>query len=412
MKTAPHRGRTDAGRRSRRAGRHLEAGDRERRDEHRPGRAGCAPATACCTSPGTRAPTSPTRRSRRTAGSAPQSPIQTGWTGHQDAALTVRCRAASARSGARSASTDSADPNRELNTAFSTDGGDGWQLHAGLDRPGRRAGLRQRRERDARCPNGTTLQAWAGTLGTWVHAGLDPADAEHELHGRDRQLRQLPGDRLRRGRPRDDGVVLQRRGESRRAGPGRQRGRHARRRGDDDAGQFGDGRRRHGVAGRRSSRARRTAASTSPTRSATRPPNQVRVWRVGASSATLLDRTAANSQTALAADTKGRIWAVWSDGTFGETRVLAARSNPEATEFGAPVDAGAVQGRALDLLRRRIRDRQRARHPRAVRHGQRVRRRDLPRACAAGADAEGAQIGRSRHVHRHRRRRPGAAARA
>ena len=30
--------------------------------------------------------------------------------------------------------------------------------------------------------------------------------------------------------------------------------------------------------------------------------------------------------------------------------MLAARSNPEATTFGAPVDAGAVQGRALDLL--------------------------------------------------------------
>ena len=55
------------------------------------------------------------------------------------------------------------------------------------------------------------------------------------------------------------------------------------------------------------------------------------MWRVGASSATLLDRTAANSQIALAADSKGRIWAVWSDGTFGDTRVLAARSNPEAT---------------------------------------------------------------------------------
>jgi hypothetical protein len=57
----------------------------------------------------------------------------------------------------------------------------------------------------------------------------------------------------------------------------------------------------------------------------------------------LLDRTDANSQTTLAADPNGRLWAVWSDGTFGEPRVLAARSNPEATTFGAPVDAGAVK---------------------------------------------------------------------
>jgi hypothetical protein len=90
--------------------------------------------------------------------------------------------------------------------------------------------------------------------------------------------------------------------------------------------------------------------------------NHVRVWRVGGST-TLLDRTAANSQTTLAADAKGRIWAVWSDGTFGEPRVLAARSNPEATRFGAVVDAGSVKGahstysvdasatdRALDIL--------------------------------------------------------------
>jgi hypothetical protein len=68
------------------------------------------------------------------------------------------------------------------------------------------------------------------------------------------------------------------------------------------------------------------------------------VWRVGAGSAIQLARTAANSQVTLATDGKGRIWAVWSAGTFGETHVLAARSNPEATRFGAPVDAGAVRG--------------------------------------------------------------------
>jgi hypothetical protein len=75
--------------------------------------------------------------------------------------------------------------------------------------------------------------------------------------------------------------------------------------------------------------------------------NSVRVWRVGASTARLLARTDANSQVTLSADPKGRIWAVWSDGTFGETHVLAARSNPEATRFGAHVDAGAVGGAHL-----------------------------------------------------------------
>jgi hypothetical protein len=72
--------------------------------------------------------------------------------------------------------------------------------------------------------------------------------------------------------------------------------------------------------------------------------NRVRVWRVGASAAKLLARTDANSQVTLAADATGRIWAVWSDGTFGDTHVLAARSNRQATRFGARVDAGAVRG--------------------------------------------------------------------
>jgi hypothetical protein len=87
------------------------------------------------------------------------------------------------------------------------------------------------------------------------------------------------------------------------------------------------------------------------------------VWRVGAGSARLIARTDANSQVTLAADAKGRLWAVWTDGTFGETHVLAARSNAEATRFGAHVNAGAVRDahstysvdasateRALDIL--------------------------------------------------------------
>src|SRR4029079_1352567 len=32
-------------------------------------------------------------------------------------------------------------------------------------------------------PNGTVLQAWAGTLGTWVHAGLDPATPNFDYQG-------------------------------------------------------------------------------------------------------------------------------------------------------------------------------------------------------------------------------------
>ena len=62
----------------------------------------------------------------------------------------------------------------------------------------------------------------------------------------------------------------------------------------------------------------------------------------------------ANSQTTLAADSKGRIWAVWSDGTFGETHVLAARSNPRGDRVRRAGRRGRGPGRALDLFRRRV----------------------------------------------------------
>jgi len=64
--------------------------------------------------------------------------------------------------------------------------------------------------------------------------------------------------------------------------------------------------------------------------------NAVRVWKVGATKATLLDKTANNSLAAISADSSGRLWVAWKDGT----RVLASRSNKAATRWGAIVDAG------------------------------------------------------------------------
>jgi hypothetical protein len=64
--------------------------------------------------------------------------------------------------------------------------------------------------------------------------------------------------------------------------------------------------------------------------------NSVRVWRVGATKTTLLDKTANNSLAAISADSSGRLWVAWKDGT----RVLASRSNKTATTWGAIVDAG------------------------------------------------------------------------
>jgi hypothetical protein len=71
--------------------------------------------------------------------------------------------------------------------------------------------------------------------------------------------------------------------------------------------------------------------------------SKVRIWRVGSSSTTLLDTVRSTPETAVATDSKGRVWAVWTDDEFGDEHVIAARSNPAATRFGAPVDAGAAK---------------------------------------------------------------------
>jgi hypothetical protein len=72
--------------------------------------------------------------------------------------------------------------------------------------------------------------------------------------------------------------------------------------------------------------------------------DQVRVWRVGSSSTTLLATARNSAETAISTDSKGRLWVAWTDSEFGDQHVLVARSNAAATRFGAAVDAGAAQG--------------------------------------------------------------------
>jgi len=267
-------------------------------------------------------------------------PIQSGWTGHMDAALTAVPGGIRVVWGAIR-STNSSDPNQDLNTALSTDGGASWALTPGSIIP-RGAQAYGSDASATTLPNGTVLQAWAGTLGTWVHAGLSPATPNVDYQGPLGQYGYNPG------------IAADASGRAMMA-------------------WFSSGAGRLGVI------AQAVGANGAPAGAAMTMPgsqvmvgggslaktpivarakgggfyvayalgyptaNQVRVWRVGAGSARLLARTEANSQVTLAADPNGRLWVVWSDGTFGETHVLAARSNPEATEFGAPVDAGAVR---------------------------------------------------------------------
>lgn len=267
-------------------------------------------------------------------------PIQSGWTGHQDAALTAVPGGLRAFWGAIR-TTDTNDPNQDLNTAFSADGGASWQLTPGSIIP-RGAQAYGSDASATTLPTGTTLQAWAGTLGTWVHAGLDPATPNTNFMAAIGNYGNYPG------------IASDASGRAMLAWFSSA----AANRGVLAQGVNADGSPSGAVLAMPGSAVMEGGGTVSKTPIVARTSsggfyvgyaigypsaNQVRVWRVGASSAALLDRTDANSQVTLAAGPNGRIWAVWSDGTFGEPRVLAARSNPEATTFGAPVDAGSVK---------------------------------------------------------------------
>ena len=187
------------------------------------------------------------------------------------------------------------------------------------------------------------LQAWAGTLGTWVHSGLDPATPNFDY--------QAPLGTYGYG----PGLASDAGGRAMMA-------------------WFSSGSARRGVV------AQGVNADGSPAGAAMTMPgsqvmvgggtvsktpivaraksggfyvgyalgyptaNRVRVWRVGAGSATLLARTDANSQVTLAADGEGpRLGRLERRDVRRAARARGALE-PRGTQFGAPVDAGAVRG--------------------------------------------------------------------
>jgi hypothetical protein len=105
-------------------------------------------------------------------------PVQTGWVGFSNAALVLDPGGLRALWGGFR-STDSSDPQREVSTALSPDGGASWALQPGSINPGGAQSYASNLAATVR-PDGSTLQAFAGTLGTWVHAGLSPATPNHD----------------------------------------------------------------------------------------------------------------------------------------------------------------------------------------------------------------------------------------
>ena len=275
-------------------------------------------------------------------------PIQSGWTGFTNAAVVVD------PGGLRTfwggfRSTDTSDPQRETNTALSADGGASWALQPGQVVPDGAQSYGSNTVATVR-PDGTTLQAFAGTLGTWVHVGLTPATPNHDYQGPLGQYGYDPNlatDATNRtvmawysSASAHLGVLAQDVGAD----------------GSPVGGPVtmpGTGNMQVGMLGRTPLAARRGGGFYVAYPTGYPASNRVRVWRVGSSSAPLVGRVAGSGSpaVAIAATEDGRIWVLWTKG-FGDPDVLATRSNPGATRFGAVVNAGhprdAAQAYKLD----------------------------------------------------------------
>jgi hypothetical protein len=286
------------------------------------------------------------------------SPVQSGWTGFTNPALVVDPGGLRAFWGGFR-STDTNDPQNETNTATSGDGGASWALQAGSVVPVGAQSYASNTAATVR-PDGSTLQAFAGTLGTWVHAGLSPATPNHDYqaplghYGYDPNLATDAAGRTvlawYSNAAGHLGVQVQDV-----AADGSPVGAAATMPGTGDM--------QVGMLGRTPLVARPGGGLYVAYPTGHPTASQVRLWRLGSSSASLVGSVRAGSPAvAVAAAGDGRLWVVWTKG-FGDPDVLARRSNKAVTKFGATVNAGhpkdALQaykvdaspaGGALDVL--------------------------------------------------------------
>lgn len=278
--------------------------------------------------------------------------VLTGWVGVQNAAVVVGSESHYGPGlwvffgGQRS--TDTSDPFIGLNTAFLWAQGGGYTLAL----LGKIASGGQPYGSPVAATvlvDGTLLQAWAGTLGTWVHSGLNAAT---QLFNYQTPLGNYGYDVGMVGGSKGTmawysnatghlGVYAQSVNSNGSPGGALMR-------------MPGTGNMRVGMIGRTP-----IAVAQHPVRPglkisreyvayATGYPalNAIRLWRVGASSSRVLARTkrTGNTTATLATDSNGRIWVAWTNMVGSVPHVFARRSNRTGSIFGAVVDAGRPPG--------------------------------------------------------------------
>ncbi len=258
-------------------------------------------------------------------------PIQSGWTGFSNAALVVEPGGLRVFWGGFR-TTDSSDPHQEVSTALSPDGGASWALHPGSIDPAGAQSYASNLAATVRS-DGTTLQAFAGTLGTWVHAGLSPATPNHDYqaplgqYGYDPNLATAANNRT---------VLAWYSSASGHLGVLAQDV-------NQDGSPIGSASTMPGTSAMQIGMLGRTPlAALGPSLYVAYPtPNQIRVWRVGTGNAPAIGRVGGSGSpaVAIAPTSDGRLWILWTKG-FGDPDVLARRTNVGARKFGAIVSAG------------------------------------------------------------------------
>ena len=182
--------------------------------------------------------------------------------------------------------------------------------------------------------DGSTLQSFAGTLGTWVHAGLSPATANHDYqaplgpYGYDPRLATDASSRTVLAWYSNAAGHLGVQAQDV-AADGSPVGNAATMPETSDM--------EVGMLGRTPLVARNGGGFYVAYPTGYPTSDRVRLWRVGATGATLVERVRGSSSpaVAVAAAGDGRLWVVWTEG-FGDPDVLARRSNKPRRSSARP----------------------------------------------------------------------------
>jgi hypothetical protein len=231
------------------------------------------------------------------------------------------------------------ETNTAMSAALSPDGGTTWALQEG-NVVQDNAQAYASPTAAATLPDGTPLQTWYGTNGTWVHSGLTPNTPNFDLQAPLGSYGYLPGIAVDSGRPvvawyssaKDHlGVYAQDV-----AADGSPIGGAVNMPGTSnmEIGQTG----RTPVAARAGGGLFVAYATGYPSL------NRIRVWRVGNAASTLLAKADGGASATVAPDANGRLWVVWEDDHEADPLVFARRSNKAASAWGAVVAASRPKG--------------------------------------------------------------------